>query len=143
MGQIQTETPYYQPSPAANLPFPKNLTMNDPDFNNYCAPGSPPTCSMAFGLRVQASKNIEVYGAGLYSFFNNYSPNCSNYLNTTKCQHTLFAFDSAATTNLRVYNLNTVGASVMIQRDETLLASYGKNLNDYTSTVMFFESSQY
>ena len=28
---------------------------------------------MAFGLRVSASNNIFVYGAGLYSFFNNYS----------------------------------------------------------------------
>ena len=28
---------------------------------------------MAFGLRVSASSNIFVYGASLYSFFNNYS----------------------------------------------------------------------
>ena len=32
----------------------------------------------AWGLRIVDSTNILIYGAGLYSFFNNYSTACSN-----------------------------------------------------------------
>lgn len=73
MGQIQTETPYYQPNPAANQPFAMNATLNDPNYSVMCPAGAPANCPLALGLRVNACKNVLVYGAGLYSFYNNYS----------------------------------------------------------------------
>ncbi|KAG9121205.1 hypothetical protein FRC07_002938 [Ceratobasidium sp. 392] len=59
-GLIQTETPYFQPSPAPPAPFSVNSAYADPSFTNGNA---------AWALRVQSSSNIFVYGAGLYSFF--------------------------------------------------------------------------
>jgi glucan 1,3-beta-glucosidase len=71
MGQIQTETPYYQPNPLATLPFKPNKSLNDPDFEKSCI-GKSGNCAMAWALRILDSTDVLTYGAGLYSFFNNY-----------------------------------------------------------------------
>lgn len=71
MGFIQTETPYYQPSPNAQAPFPVIASRDDPNFAIFCA-GKAASCNIAWGLRVLNSQSVNVYGAGLYSFFNNY-----------------------------------------------------------------------
>lgn len=93
MGQIQTETAcvplpslkshfslegcshetfrYYQPNPNALVPFKPNPSIQDPDFASTCA-GSTGNCAVGWGLRVVNSQDLSVYGAGLYSFFNNY-----------------------------------------------------------------------
>jgi glucan 1,3-beta-glucosidase len=71
MGQIQTETPYYQPNPNAIIPFTPNAAYDDPDFAASCA-GKTGNCAMAWGVRMVESTDIVTYGAGLYSFFNNY-----------------------------------------------------------------------
>jgi glucan 1,3-beta-glucosidase len=72
MGYIQTETPYYQPAPQATSPFPPVATRNDPDFATFCA-GKAASCYDAWGLRILDSTNVMIYGAGFYSFFDNYS----------------------------------------------------------------------
>ena len=141
MGQIQTETPYYQPNPAANNPFPQNATLNDPNFSTSCPAGAAANCPLAWGLRVSASSNVFVYGAGLYSFFNNYSTSCSAAGASTPCQMAIFMYDSAATKNLYVYNLNTVGTTGMVYKDTGKLATNIYNLNVYSSTIFFFRSS--
>lgn len=140
MGQIQTETPYYQPNPSAQSPFPVNPSLQDPNFGTSCPAGSPANCALAWGLRVVASTNIFVYGAGLYSFFNNYSISCSNAGAGSKCQNAIFNYDSAVTTGLYIYNLNTIGSVSMVQRDGTSLAKYSDNVNVYPSTIAFFRS---
>jgi glucan 1,3-beta-glucosidase len=76
MGFIQTETPYYQPTPSAATPFAPFSGRNDPDFSLYCA-GKAATCNMAWGLRVLNSTSALIYGAGLYSFFNHYDTSMS------------------------------------------------------------------
>jgi glucan 1,3-beta-glucosidase len=77
-GQIQTETAYYQPNPPAIVPFPAVPVYKDYDFQTGCA-GKAGNCAMAWGLRVVDSRSIVVYGAGLYSFFDNYST-CKYYV---------------------------------------------------------------
>ena len=141
MGQIQTETPYYQPNPKAANPFPYDGNYNDPHFSQYCPTGSPVTCLMAWGVRVVGSSNIFVYGAGLYSFFNNYSTTCSNSGSGKTCQTNIFTYDSAKTTGLYVQNLNTVGTLNMMTRDTTGLAKNTDNVNVYPSTIVLFRSS--
>jgi glucan 1,3-beta-glucosidase len=71
-GQIQTETAYWQPNPNASAVFPIVNGWNDPNFATSCV-GVSGQCNMGWGLRVVNSSSILVYGAGLYSFFNNYS----------------------------------------------------------------------
>ena len=162
MGFIQTETPYYQSNPPANQPFPLNATIGDPNFSESCPSGSAGNCAMAWGLRVVTSKDLHVYGAGLYSFFNGYSTSmfsppisnssrisglmilldlgCSAAGAKTPCQQAIFQYDSASS-DVYVYNLNTVGATGMVYKDLTKLATNIYNLNVYPSTIVFFRSS--
>ncbi|OTB02057.1 glycoside hydrolase family 55 protein [Hypoxylon sp. CI-4A] len=140
-GQIQTETPYHQPNPGARQPFPLNTTIDDPNFDILCPQGSSAaTCSEAWGLRVSASKNVLVYGAGLYSFFNNFSTTCSAKGASSLCQTGLVQYDAASTTGFWIYGLNTVGAYGMVYRDTTKLADYSQNVNVFPSSIIAFSS---
>lgn len=55
MGQIQSETAYYQPNPGAALPFPTVESLHDPVLGSG---------QDGWGLRVVESSDIFVYGAG-------------------------------------------------------------------------------
>lgn len=70
-GQLQTETPYYQPHPDISAPFPPVPALRDPDDAEICR-RTGKYCD-AWGLRVLNSENINIYGAGLYSFYNDYN----------------------------------------------------------------------
>jgi len=72
MGQIQTETAYFQPNPKASVPYTALTAWNDPVFKTSCT-GVSGNCEAGWGLRIINSTDLFVYGAGLYSFFNNYS----------------------------------------------------------------------
>lgn len=69
MGLIQTETAYYQPNPNTRTPFTPLASLHDPTFT----PSTNSNTADGWGLRITDSTNVLVYGAGLYSFFDNYS----------------------------------------------------------------------
>ncbi|KAK5787947.1 hypothetical protein VI817_010443 [Penicillium citrinum] len=132
-GFIQTETPYYQPNPnAANGPYPTNSALKDPDYSS-CLPGN---CN-SLGLRILDSTGIIVYGAGLYSFFNNYSTDCSTFPVPENCQSEIFSVEGS-TSNLVVYTLSTVGTTNMIVKDGKSLAVVSDNLATYAATIAYF-----
>lgn len=64
---------------------------------------------MAWGLRVEGSRNVFIYGTGMYSWFQRYSQKC---LETFDCQSELVYLSNS--TNLFVYNIATVGTVDMI-----------------------------
>lgn len=136
-GFLQTETPYYQPSPAAPTPFTVNTALNDPDFATSCS-GQSGNCASAWGLRVLDSSNILIYGAGLYSFFDNYSTTCSNGGGAENCQTNIADIESS--TNVNIYNLNTVGTTNMLTLNGATMATYASNINVYPETVALFQS---
>lgn len=63
---------YYQSNPNALIPFTPKAAIHDPDFASSCKSSSDGNCEVGWGLRVVDSHDLYVYGAGLYSFFNNY-----------------------------------------------------------------------
>ncbi|KAK0301952.1 hypothetical protein LTR01_009060 [Friedmanniomyces endolithicus] len=158
-GQIQTETAYYQPNPSAPLPFPYVASLNDPQFPSLTAIDGTVSIPDAdgWGLRIVHSNNILIYGAGLYSFFNNYSTTCSNHGNGEVCQYRNFEVISSNAIN--VYNLNTVGTHYMIEVSSTLgklmvgrvltglqvdgqnVAYYGDNVDGFVDTIALFRTS--
>jgi hypothetical protein len=96
-GQIQTETAYWQPNPSAGAVFPIITGFNDPNFSASCQ-GISGNCADGWGLRIVSSSNILIYGAGLYSFFDNYSTACSNPVtppggNGATCQTRIFSIE--------------------------------------------------
>ncbi|KAJ5503889.1 hypothetical protein N7463_006763 [Penicillium fimorum] len=132
-GFIQTETPYYQPNPnAANGPYPTNPDLNDPDYSS-CLGGN---CN-SLGLRILNTKDVIIYGAGFYSFFNNYSTTCSTFPLPEDCQSMIFSVEGS-TSGLVVYGLNTVGTNYMIVKDGTALATVADNLATYAATIAYF-----
>jgi len=128
MGQIQTETAYYQPNPDTLLPFTALSAYHDP---TTAAGGR------GWGLRVVDSTNVFAYGAGLYSFFSNNNVSCSNPDNDEKCQPRIFSVENSL---ISMYNLNTIGVKEMITESGTDIASSSDNLNGFIDTIALFKS---
>ena len=139
---------YYQPSPGATTPFSPVASRNDPDFSVFCA-GKAATCNDAWALRILSSKNILVYGAGLYSFFNNYSTTCSDHNDTTyneNCQTQIFGIDEGGSqsysgSTIYLYGLNTLGTVSMIDSGGVSIAAQSDNTNAYAETVAMYVAS--
>jgi hypothetical protein len=102
LGHMQTETPYFQPEPDATQVYKPGQLSGDPTWSD-CSPGT--TCEDAFALRVINSSSILIYGAGFYSFFNNYEQTC---VANENCQERLIQTD--CTDGLWMYNVWTKGS---------------------------------
>lgn len=95
-------------------------------------------CS-AYGLRVLNSKNIMIYGAGLYSFFRNYDLSCSaadapnGFRN---CQNQIFSIEGDS--SVQAFALSEVGAEQMITIDRVDKAKWSDNLSVYPNTIGIF-----
>ncbi|KAF3920271.1 hypothetical protein AA313_de0208584 [Arthrobotrys entomopaga] len=136
LGMIQTETPYYQSNPNVYLPFAVNSAYDDPVYE--CTDKSPnSTCAKSLGLRVNNSKNVLVYGAGLYSFFQNYGQDC---LKDNTCQDDIVSIEGT-TQDFFMYNLNTVGVSNMVKANGKKLVPQADNKNGFANTIAMFSQS--
>ncbi|KAG7453018.1 exo-beta-1,3-glucanase [Guyanagaster necrorhizus] len=120
MGLIQTETPYFQPSPEPPTPFSVNSSYHDPAFGGEI--------TMALGLRVATSSNIIVFGAGLYSFYSDYSQTC---LNSNSCQMHMVDIDSAS--SITIYSLATVASIYQISINNAGVISENDNVDGFAS----------
>jgi glucan 1,3-beta-glucosidase len=132
MGLIQSETPYYQSNPTALTPYTPQDSWNDPDFAN-CKTAS---CRKAWGLRVLNSSDVYIYGAGLYSFFENYAQSC---LNSEDCQENMVEVDCS---DIKLYGLSTKASVNMITSSQgKALVLEKPNKSNYCSTIALFEQS--
>ncbi|KAF3055332.1 Glucan 1,3-beta-glucosidase [Trichoderma lentiforme] len=136
-GVIQTETPYYQPNPLAPTPFTVNSAINDPNFATSCA-GQSGRCAEAWGLRILGSKNVLIYAAGLYSFFeNNDGKGCNNGVEPQNCQNNIVDLEGTLT-NINIYNLGTVGVVNSITENGNVLAASSANANAFADVIALF-----
>ncbi|KAI9065088.1 glycoside hydrolase family 55 protein [Trametes sanguinea] len=124
MGYVQTESPYYQPVPAPPAPFSINSNFHDPSF--------PSGQTSAWAVHIANSQNIIIFGAGLYSFFQNYGQTC---LDSNTCQSQIFDIDTAS--SVSVYSLSTVGVTwqLSVAEQGVIPASAGPNGFAETATV--------
>ena len=132
MGSIQTETPYMQSNPdALGGGFTPSKKYNDPDFSTCTTPG----CKKAWGLRVIGSSDILVYGAGLYSFFDNYKQDC---LATESCQDNMV--DVQCSTNVHLWGLSTKASTNMVTLEGgKAVVPQKDNRSNFCSTITLFE----
>ncbi|KAI1172087.1 glycoside hydrolase family 55 protein [Nemania sp. FL0916] len=137
VSMFQTETPYYQPIPDATKPFPVVASLNDPNFSTSCS-GISGNCAESWGLRIINSSGFYVYGAGFYSFFNNYSTTCSTVAAGENCQSRIVSLEKVS--NINIYGLNTIGSLSMLDRDGTSLASWKDNVNVFPSNIIMYRS---
>ncbi|KAF8178934.1 glucan 1,3-beta-glucosidase [Pholiota molesta] len=130
MGLIQTESPYFQPKPAAPTPFRIDPTYHDP--TPYEGNAS------AWALAVRHSQNILIFGAGLYSFFINYSQDqCTT---TRDCQSQIVNLD--ALSDISVYSLSTVSSVYQISVYGKGIINQSDNINGFASTVTAWTPGQ-
>jgi len=139
MGQIQTETPYFMPTPNALVPFPPVASLHDPDFSASCQDVEG-NCAASWGLRVIDSQDVFVYGAGLYSFFSDYSTSCSTFAAGQTCQQRITSLEGNVK-NVNIYNLNTIGTREMLNRDGKRVAWYADNESVFPSNVAVYKST--
>ncbi|PPQ78458.1 hypothetical protein CVT25_011853 [Psilocybe cyanescens] len=122
MGLIQTESPYYQPKPAAPTPFSINPFYKDPipyDSN-----------SQSWALTISDSERILIFGAGLYSFFVNYSQDC---INTRNCQSQIANVNSSS--DINIYSLSTVASTYQLSIENSGVIDQQDNIDGFASTV--------
>lgn len=100
LGHMQTETPYYQPNPPFTKPFIAGSFSEDPTFEKCYTD----QCRHAWALRVIGSRNVFIYGAGFYSFFENNQLGCTA---TETCQ--LGLIETSYSQGLWIYNIFTKG----------------------------------
>ncbi|CAK7236915.1 hypothetical protein SBRCBS47491_009798 [Sporothrix bragantina] len=125
MGLIQTETPYYQGNPDARTPFATQTALADPSFDSCTGA----TCARAWGLRIVNSTDVFIYGAGLYSFFDNYDQTC---LDTESCQENIVSVESS---KAYIYGLNTKASTNMALVDGVSVALDANNRNNFCATL--------
>ena len=119
-----------QANPNSLQPFPADSKFSDPTFDNCFAA----TCFKTWGLRVYNSSHVFNYGAGLYSFFDNYDSAC---ISMGSCQQNMVDIELSAA--IYLYGLNTVAADNMVQVDNTALVPQAANLNGFCASVGMFE----
>lgn len=97
----QTETPYYEPATAPS-DYTGAALAGDPTF--------PDSLTSAWSTVIANSKDILIGSAGYYSFFSSYDKSCED---SYDCQSEIVSVDSAST-GIRIYNLNTVATTDML-----------------------------
>ncbi|KAL2123511.1 hypothetical protein VTJ04DRAFT_3966 [Mycothermus thermophilus] len=131
---IQTETPYYQGNPDATQPFRVQAKYADPDFAAYCTgERDTPGCKRAWGVRAINTKDSFIYGAGLYSFFDNYAQEC---LATESCQDHMVSLEQGS--QVHFYGLSTKASVNMLTVDGAGVAFDRDNRNNFCATLAFF-----
>ncbi|KAI9855770.1 MAG: hypothetical protein M1824_005843 [Vezdaea acicularis] len=130
MGLIQTETAYMQSNPNAMVPFKQNPTYNDPTFSE-CK--DKVGCPKTWGLRVLDSSDLLVYGAGLYSFFENYDQTC---LATESCQENMVSIENS--TAIHLFGLSTKASTNMVTVNGAGVVDQKDNRNNFCSTLALF-----
>ncbi|KAF8516954.1 exo-beta-1,3-glucanase [Hysterangium stoloniferum] len=127
IGLMQTETPYFQPTPASPVPFKVESRWHDPLA--YQQPA-------AWAVAIKSSTNILIYGAGLYSFFKNNDAVCAQ---SSSCQDQIFTIDSTST--VHILSLSTVGIVYQLSIDGQALIASSLNGNGLGSTITSWESA--
>ncbi|KAK3368572.1 pectate lyase superfamily protein-domain-containing protein [Podospora didyma] len=131
---IQTETPYFQGNPIATDPFEVHAKFDDPDFVTSCAGKTGGTCERSWGVRAVKSKDIFIYGAGLYSFFDNYNQKC---LETESCQENMVSIEDS---DVHFFGLSTKASVSMLMVNGQKTALDVDNRNNFCATLAFFHS---
>ncbi|KAH9934709.1 glycoside hydrolase family 55 protein [Fomitopsis serialis] len=91
----------------------------------------PSGLAAAWGLYVQSSSDIIVFGAGHYSFFQNYAQTC---LTSVDCQSQIVNVDTAST-GISVYSLSTVGVATSLSVGSSAVIAASSNPDGLQDTV--------
>ncbi|KAL0932541.1 LysM domain-containing protein [Colletotrichum truncatum] len=122
---IQTESPYYQPTPHPPAPFSNTVGISPGDPDYACAMGDEFSgCDQSWAVVMRGCEDIVVAGAGLYSWFSTYIQDC---ISGQLCQKALVLLEDNHA-SVRWEHLVTIGAKYMVVMDGKGIAAKD-NLN--------------
>ncbi|KAI4112159.1 MAG: hypothetical protein LQ339_000167 [Xanthoria mediterranea] len=104
------------------FPFAPSAELLDPQFSSSCNNGTG-QCS-GWGLRTLNSQDIGVYAC--------------LFPNQKDCQKVILSIEGSQIRNTGIYNLNTVGASSMVDVDGRSVANAADNVNVFPDTIAVF-----
>jgi glucan 1,3-beta-glucosidase len=120
-----------QNNPNALAVFQPLDEWHDPGFDKCFLP----TCAKTYGLVILDSTYIFTYGAGLYSFFNNYDGGC---ILTQNCQQFMVTVESSEA--IYLFGLSTIAVSTLVEVDGVSLVPESPNVNIApVRTIALFE----
>ncbi|KAL4956505.1 pectate lyase superfamily protein-domain-containing protein [Aspergillus filifer] len=124
MGMIQTQSPYFQPTPPAPKPLGKSIGgfANDPDMTIYKATDK--TCGSSWGVRIVDSESIYMLGA---------APTRKT-VETNDCQQR--AFEVQQSSNVWIVNLVTKAILESISPFGEIATWAQDSRNGYTSSLL-------
>ncbi|KAK4141141.1 pectate lyase superfamily protein-domain-containing protein [Dichotomopilus funicola] len=140
-GMIQSESPYYQPTPKPPAPFAGSVGKFAGDWEYDCQNSDASGCDASWALLVRNSTDIFIAGAGLYSWFTTYTQDCVDKMN---CQQSLILVEDNFE-HVRIHNLITVGAVNMIESDGYKIKSADNlavDFHPYWSQISVFDPIQ-
>lgn len=126
-GFLQTESPYFQPTPPPPEPFADvvGTFSGDPSYDCANGGGDFSGCDESWAVIVRESENIVIAGAGTYSWFSSYSQAC---IDEQQCQKALVLLQGNFA-NVRFYNLISIGAQYMaVMNGQAITAEANKNV---------------
>ncbi|KAL6804784.1 glycoside hydrolase family 55 protein [Trichoderma sp. SZMC 28013] len=129
---LQTETAYMQGNPDARVPFTSQSKYGDPDWST-CTTS---TCARTYGIRIVNSSNTLIYGAGMYSFFNNYDGNTC--VNANNCQDNMIDIRNS---QVKLFGISTKASISMITLNGQQSVFDRDNRNTFCGTIASFETS--
>jgi len=126
---LQTESPYYQPTPPPPAPFANVVGLYPSDPTYSCTSGNEFSgCDESWALIITKSENIFIAGAGLYSWFSTYTQEC---IDPQLCQKVLM-YLSSNKASVRIQNLITIGAKYMgVMDGKGITAASNMNVNGH------------
>jgi hypothetical protein len=107
---VQTESPYFQPTPKPPAPFTNAVGTFSGDPNYACKGGDADGCDQAWAVMMKDCQNIHISAAGTYSWFSTYTQQC---IDPHTCQKALWLMDRNYNNN-RIQNIIAIGSKNMI-----------------------------
>ncbi|KAI3316936.1 glycoside hydrolase family 55 protein [Xylariaceae sp. AK1471] len=128
-GMLQTESPYYQPTPQPPAPFASVVGVFPGDPSYDCAAGDDfGGCDSSWAIIMTGCQNIFVSAAGIYSWFTTYSQAC---IGSHVCQTALMLLQNNLA-GVRISNLTTIGAKYMaVVNGKGILATDNLNVEEH------------
>ncbi|KAH8165699.1 hypothetical protein CIB48_g2534 [Xylaria polymorpha] len=133
IGLAQTETAYMQGNPDATQGVTLLEGFYDPEFKETCD-GSSDKCARTWGMRVTNSSDVFVFGAGMYSFFNNYAQECVSGQN---CQDNMISIENS---HVQMYGISTKASVNMLTVNSKAIALDKDNRNTFCAAIAKYES---
>ncbi|KAG2016773.1 hypothetical protein GB937_005974 [Aspergillus fischeri] len=117
---LQTESPYYQPTPKPPAPFDQVVGTFDSDPKYGCDGSDADGCDASWAVIMKNCQNVHIGSAGTYSWFRTYTQDC---IDVHGCQKALWLLGSNYDNN-RLQHVIGIGAkNIIVSPDGTTITS--------------------